>query len=62
MLSEFPPASVNVSLAHFFFGEVPEHIVMSDDTPSLNFTGLDPFDGIIARSGVEGPPPGRGSR
>lgn len=51
-----------MSLAHFFFGEVPEHIVMSDDTPSLNFTGLDPFDGIIARSGVEGPPPGRGSR
>jgi flagellar biosynthesis protein FliP len=54
MLSAFPPASVNVGLALFFWRYLM--------TPSLDFTGLDPFDGILARSSVEGARPGRDSK
>jgi hypothetical protein len=57
----FPSCICQRGSASPLFGEVPEHIVMSDDT-SLDLTGLDPFDGILAPSSVEDPPPGRGSR
>lgn len=61
MLSAFPHASVNVSLALLWFQSTA--IVMITSLVSWVFTntvGLDLLDGILAPPCVEGPPRGRG--